>query len=99
VAVDHWDTDNPHPHIVLRGVDDAGEDLFIAREYISHGMRLRLGHRLAGCAYRTGDQLAIQMAAIRASSSEIAFRSPSCVQGLPTAPSYIIFGRNPICSP
>jgi type IV secretory pathway VirD2 relaxase len=41
VAVDHWDTDNPHTHIVLRGVDDAGEDLFIAREYISHGMRLR----------------------------------------------------------
>jgi type IV secretory pathway VirD2 relaxase len=43
VAVDHWDTDNPHTHIVLRGVDDAGENLFIAREYISHGMRLRAG--------------------------------------------------------
>jgi len=41
VAVDHWDTDNPHTHIVLRGVDDAGENLFIAREYISHGMRFR----------------------------------------------------------
>ena len=41
VAVDHWDTDNPHTHIVLRGVDDSGEDLFIAREYISHGMRFR----------------------------------------------------------
>jgi type IV secretory pathway VirD2 relaxase len=41
VAVDHWDTDNPHTHIVLRGVDDAGEDLFIAREYISHGIRFR----------------------------------------------------------
>src|SRR5208282_2014156 len=41
VAVDHWDTDNPHTHIVLRGVDESGEDLFIAREYISHGMRLR----------------------------------------------------------
>jgi type IV secretory pathway VirD2 relaxase len=41
VAVDHWDTDNPHTHIVLRGVDESGEDLFIAREYISHGMRFR----------------------------------------------------------
>ena len=41
VAVDHWDTDNPHTHVVLRGVDDSGEDLFIAREYISHGMRFR----------------------------------------------------------
>ena len=58
VAVDHWDTDNPHTHIVLRGVDDSGENLFIAREYISHGMRFRAcrpGHRLAGPAYRTGD--------------------------------------------
>jgi type IV secretory pathway VirD2 relaxase len=41
VAVDQWDTDNPHTDIVLLGVDDAGENLFIAREYISHGMRLR----------------------------------------------------------
>jgi len=41
VAVDHWDTDNPHTHIVLRGVDESGEDLFIAREYISYGMRFR----------------------------------------------------------
>jgi len=41
VAVDHWDTDNPHTHVVLRGKDDAGSDLVIARDYISRGMRLR----------------------------------------------------------
>jgi type IV secretory pathway VirD2 relaxase len=41
VAVDHWDTDNPHTHVVLRGKDDAGGDLIIARDYISHGMRQR----------------------------------------------------------
>jgi type IV secretory pathway VirD2 relaxase len=41
VAVDHWDTDNPHTHVVLRGKDDDGRDLVIARSYISHGMRLR----------------------------------------------------------
>ena len=41
VAVDHWDTDDPHTHIVLRGKDDRGADLVIARDYISHGMRLR----------------------------------------------------------
>jgi len=39
VAVDHWNTDNPHTHIVLRGKDEAGRDLVIARDYISHGMR------------------------------------------------------------
>ncbi|NGY05936.1 relaxase/mobilization nuclease and DUF3363 domain-containing protein [Solimonas terrae] len=41
VAVDHWNTDNPHTHIVLRGRDDAGKDLIIARDYIAHGMRER----------------------------------------------------------
>jgi len=41
VAVDHWDTDNPHSHVMLRGVDDTGRDLVIARDYIAHGFRLR----------------------------------------------------------
>ena len=41
VAVDHWNTDNPHTHIVLRGRDQRGHDLIIARDYIAHGMRLR----------------------------------------------------------
>lgn len=41
VAVDHWDTDNPHTHIVLRGKDDRGADLIIARDYIGYGMRQR----------------------------------------------------------
>ena len=39
VAVDHWDTDNPHTHVVLRGKDNGGKDLIIARSYITHGMR------------------------------------------------------------
>lgn len=41
VAVDHWNTDNPHIHIVLRGKDDTGKDLIIARDYIAEGMRHR----------------------------------------------------------
>ncbi len=41
VAVDHWNTDNPHTHIVLRGKDDTGKDLIISRDYISEGMRER----------------------------------------------------------
>src|SRR5262249_10168720 len=39
VAVDHWDTDNPHTHIILRGVRDDGRDLIIPREFIQHGFR------------------------------------------------------------
>lgn len=41
VAVDHWNTDNPHTHIVLRGKDESGRDLIISRDYIAHGMRER----------------------------------------------------------
>jgi type IV secretory pathway VirD2 relaxase len=41
VAVDHWDTDNPHMHIVLRGRATNGQDLVIAPDYMAHGMRTR----------------------------------------------------------
>ena len=41
VAVDHWNTDNPHTHVVLRGKDDTGKDLIISRDYIAQGMRER----------------------------------------------------------
>lgn len=41
VAVDHFNTDQPHSHIILRGVDERGENLVIAREYIAHGFRER----------------------------------------------------------
>ncbi|WP_323718372.1 relaxase/mobilization nuclease domain-containing protein [Paracoccus aminovorans] len=41
VAVDHWNTDNPHTHIILRGRMDDGQDLVISRDYIKEGMRAR----------------------------------------------------------
>ncbi len=41
VAVDHFNTEQPHTHVMLRGVDDRGENLVIAREYIAHGFRER----------------------------------------------------------
>ncbi|MCH7863452.1 MAG: DUF3363 domain-containing protein [Proteobacteria bacterium] len=40
-AVDHWNTDNPHVHVILRGRADDGQDLVIARDYIKEGMRAR----------------------------------------------------------
>lgn len=52
-SVCHYNTDNPHVHILLRGVDERGKPLFISRDYIKRGMRqaaeaeatLRLGRR------------------------------------------------------
>lgn len=40
-AVNHWNTDNPHVHVVVRGVDAGGRDVSIGREYIKSGLRWR----------------------------------------------------------
>ena len=47
VAVDHWNTDNPHIHVLVRGRADDGQDLVISREYISNGLRGRAAERVA----------------------------------------------------
>jgi len=46
VAVDHWNTDNPHVHVLIRGRGDDGEDLVISRAYISRGFRDRAAERV-----------------------------------------------------
>lgn len=38
-AVEHWNTDNPHVHIIVRGVGEDGQNLVISRDYIGEGMR------------------------------------------------------------
>ena len=46
VAVDHWNTDNPHVHVLVRGRADDGQDLVISRDYISRGFRSRAEERV-----------------------------------------------------
>ena len=46
VAVDHWNTDNPHVHVLIRGRSDDGHDLVISRDYISRGFRDRAAERV-----------------------------------------------------
>ncbi|OOO17813.1 DUF3363 domain-containing protein [Rhizobium sophoriradicis] len=41
IGVDHWNTDNPHVHVILRGRTDDGQDLVIDRDYIRSGLRDR----------------------------------------------------------
>lgn len=43
VAIDHWNTEHPHVHILVRGRADDGKDLVISRDYISAGFRARAG--------------------------------------------------------
>lgn len=41
IAANHYDTDNPHTHILVRGRDGDGRVLRIDRAYLSHGLRER----------------------------------------------------------
>jgi type IV secretory pathway VirD2 relaxase len=41
VAVDHFNTGHSHTHVILAGHDHRGDDLVMARDYISHGIRTR----------------------------------------------------------
>ena len=43
VAVDHWNTEHPHIHILVCGRADDGADLVISRDYIGSGLRARAG--------------------------------------------------------
>jgi type IV secretory pathway VirD2 relaxase len=40
IAANHYDTDNPHTHIVVRGIAQ-GEPLYMAKSYFEHGIRDR----------------------------------------------------------
>lgn len=59
VAVDHWNIDNPHIHVLVRGKLDNGQDLVISRDYISRAShtRRRTGGIGAWTAQRAGDQI------------------------------------------
>ena len=39
VAIDHHNTDNPHVHLLIRGVRDDGRVLMLDRDYVSRGIR------------------------------------------------------------
>lgn len=54
-GVCHYNTDNPHVHVLVRGVTELGTALIINKDYMKHGFRLTaeaeatrvLGHRTA----------------------------------------------------
>jgi len=46
VAVEHRNTDNPHVHVVLRGIRGDGTPLRMEREYVKRGVRLHAEREL-----------------------------------------------------
>ncbi|MGH7434672.1 MAG: DUF3363 domain-containing protein [Polyangiaceae bacterium] len=67
-AVNHYETEHPHAHVVVRGVDLAGRRVRLSRQYIAHGMRETaqalanevLGPRLESEIRRTRENEVIQ---------------------------------------
>lgn len=57
-AVVHYNTDHPHAHVVLRGVDDQGNTLVIPNQYLTRGIREQ-AQRTLTCelGYRTSQDL------------------------------------------
>lgn len=63
-AVAHFNTDNPHIHILIRGVDRDGKVLRLSREFISYGLRKeaeklaneRLGYRAERDVFREAEE-------------------------------------------
>jgi type IV secretory pathway VirD2 relaxase len=45
VAVNHYDTDQPHTHVMMRGRRANSKDLVLPRAYVSHGIRGRARHQ------------------------------------------------------
>jgi type IV secretory pathway VirD2 relaxase len=39
-AIEHYDTDHPHVHVLIRGVDRNGQTLRFPREYVRSGFRM-----------------------------------------------------------
>jgi type IV secretory pathway VirD2 relaxase len=46
VAVDHWNTDNPHIHVLVRGRAEDGQDLVISHDYTGNDFRGRAAERV-----------------------------------------------------
>lgn len=47
VAAHHYDRPNPHTHVVVRGRDRQGKDLYMTSHYFQHGMRYRASQFLS----------------------------------------------------
>lgn len=59
IAADHFNTGHPHTHIIIAGHDDQGQDLVMARHYISHGIRHRARDLVT---FELGPELAFERA-------------------------------------
>jgi hypothetical protein len=41
IAANHYDTRHPHTHIIIRGMEPDGREMYISSDYLTHGLRYR----------------------------------------------------------
>ena len=79
-AVNHYNTDNPHVHLIVRGIDADGDRVRIDPDYITHGMRWRAQHVMTRelgprCEIEVGQQLAREVRLERPTSLDRAIEA------------------------
>lgn len=60
LAANHYDTEHPHTHIVVRGVTDTEEPLYMRKSYFTHGIRERAAELLTQLTGRVPAQRVAQ---------------------------------------
>jgi type IV secretory pathway VirD2 relaxase len=94
IAVDHWNTDNPHVHLLIRGRTDHGTDLVISRDYWTKGLRAR-AEALVEQELGPRNELAIRVALEREASAERFTSLDRMLRKLATADGLIDLGQLP----
>jgi type IV secretory pathway VirD2 relaxase len=94
IAVDHWNTDNPHVHILIRGRADDGKDLVISRDYWTKGLRAR-AEALVEQELGPRNELAIRAALEREISAERFTSLDRMLRTLATPEGQIDLGQLP----
>lgn len=89
VAVDHWNTDNPHVHVLLRGVSDDGADLVIDKAYISRGLRER-AERLVELELGPRRAEEVERALLREVSAERLTPLDKALRGMASEPDAVV---------
>lgn len=99
VAAVHYDTDDVHAHVIIRGKTDRGEDLVIGQDYIKQGFRNRaqeVATKLLG--ERTLDDLqkslGKQVEALRVTSLDRFIQSQAGEQGVINVQQPVNFGKS-----
>ena len=91
VAVDHYNTDNPHVHLLIRGKDDEGNTLDISRDYLKQGIRARSSEIATNQLGYRGDTHDIMARQKQIESSRFTAMDKEMLQGAKQTASGLIY--------